>query len=261
MPGSDGYARRRGGAACTREKAGSRTGRRRALASPGAASCGGRHRGRAARRRRPAAPARRVRRHSSSDRERAQTGQRDTAAAAEQPGHLADLQGQHGRSRAGSEPEKDATLKIYNWVAYINQAVVNDFGKKYNCKVEVTTFNTMNEAMAKLRSGQVDFDVFMRHRRRARPAGRAEDDPAAEPQLHPEHQPGLARLHQPVLRPELAVHRPVHDLHDRASPGGRTTCTENPYTMANPWAMPWQSQVQGQGRDPRRLPRGPSASG
>jgi spermidine/putrescine transport system substrate-binding protein len=57
-------------------------------------------------------------------------------------------------------PETGATLQVYNWVAYINQACVNSFAKKYKCKVEVTTFNTMNEALAKLRSG-LKFDVLM----------------------------------------------------------------------------------------------------
>jgi len=58
------------------------------------------------------------------------------------------------------KPETGATLQVYNWVAYINQACVNSFAKKYNCKVEVTTFNTMNEALSKLRSG-LKFDVLM----------------------------------------------------------------------------------------------------
>jgi spermidine/putrescine transport system substrate-binding protein len=58
------------------------------------------------------------------------------------------------------KPETGATLQVYNWVAYVNQACVNSFAKKYNCKVEVTTFNTMNEALAKLRSG-LKFDVLM----------------------------------------------------------------------------------------------------
>ncbi|MGH3300589.1 MAG: hypothetical protein ACRDOK_02705, partial [Streptosporangiaceae bacterium] len=58
------------------------------------------------------------------------------------------------------KPETGATLQVYNWVAYINQACVNSFAKKYNCKVEVTTFNTMNEALAKLRSG-LKFDALM----------------------------------------------------------------------------------------------------
>jgi spermidine/putrescine transport system substrate-binding protein len=58
------------------------------------------------------------------------------------------------------KPEAGATLQVYNWVAYINQSCVNSFAKKYNCKVEVTTFNTMNEALSKLRSG-LKFDVLM----------------------------------------------------------------------------------------------------
>jgi spermidine/putrescine transport system substrate-binding protein len=62
--------------------------------------------------------------------------------------------------QSGTAPETGATLQIYNWVAYVNQACVNSFAKKYNCKVEVTTFNTMNEALAKLRAG-LKFDVLM----------------------------------------------------------------------------------------------------
>jgi spermidine/putrescine transport system substrate-binding protein len=62
--------------------------------------------------------------------------------------------------KSNLQPETGATLQVYNWVAYINQACVNSFAKKYKCKVEVTTFNTMNEALAKLRSG-LKFDVLM----------------------------------------------------------------------------------------------------
>jgi spermidine/putrescine transport system substrate-binding protein len=62
---------------------------------------------------------------------------------------------------SGLQPEQGATLKLYNWVAYINQAVIKNFEKAYNCKVEVTTFNTMEEAIAKLRTGDLEFDVFV----------------------------------------------------------------------------------------------------
>ena len=68
----------------------------------------------------------------------------------------------------GLQPEKNATLKIYNWVAYINQKVLDDFAKKYNCKVELTTFNTMTEAIAKLRSGAVRLRRLRPDRRRPR---------------------------------------------------------------------------------------------
>src|SRR5277367_1045090 len=62
---------------------------------------------------------------------------------------------------SGLQPEEGATLQVYNWVAYVNQAVVNSFAKKYKCKVQVTTFNTMDEAMSKLRGAHLKFDVLM----------------------------------------------------------------------------------------------------
>jgi len=61
---------------------------------------------------------------------------------------------------SGLQPETGATLQIFNWVAYVNQSCINHFAKKYKCKVVVTTFNTMDEALSKLRSG-LKFDVFM----------------------------------------------------------------------------------------------------
>jgi spermidine/putrescine transport system substrate-binding protein len=62
---------------------------------------------------------------------------------------------------SGLAPETGATLQIYNWVAYINEAVIKNFCKKYNCKYALTTFNTMEEALAKLNSGELKFDVFL----------------------------------------------------------------------------------------------------
>jgi spermidine/putrescine transport system substrate-binding protein len=61
---------------------------------------------------------------------------------------------------SGMEPEKGATLQLYNWVAYINEAVLKNFCKKYDCNYSLTTYNTMEEAISKLASGQLKFDVF-----------------------------------------------------------------------------------------------------
>src|SRR5215471_14543278 len=36
---------------------------------------------------------------------------------------------------SGMQPETGATLQVFNWVAYVNQAVINHFAKKYKCKV------------------------------------------------------------------------------------------------------------------------------
>jgi spermidine/putrescine transport system substrate-binding protein len=61
---------------------------------------------------------------------------------------------------AGAEPESGATLQIYNWSDYINLAVVKKFCAQYNCKYKITTFNNTDEALAKMRTGQLQFDVF-----------------------------------------------------------------------------------------------------
>ena len=92
---------------------------------------------------------------------------------------------------------------------------IKSFCKKHNCKYSLTTYNTMEEALAKLASGELEVRRVLPDRRRARPVDRGQADPAAQPQLHPEHGQHLARLSQSVLRPGLAVHDAVLDLHHR----------------------------------------------
>jgi spermidine/putrescine transport system substrate-binding protein len=65
---------------------------------------------------------------------------------------------------SGLEPERNATLKLYNWEEYIYKATLRNFEnkyKKYNVTVELSTFNTMSEGLSKIRSGQVDFDILI----------------------------------------------------------------------------------------------------
>lgn len=56
--------------------------------------------------------------------------------------------------------EKGATLKIFNWNAYLFKKVVEEFCAKYDCKYEITTYNGEDEALAKMRTGQLEFDVY-----------------------------------------------------------------------------------------------------
>jgi len=52
-------------------------------------------------------------------------------------------------------------LKIYNYADYVDPATVKKFQKQFNTKVQVATYNSPEEAIAKLASGQVAFDVIM----------------------------------------------------------------------------------------------------
>ncbi len=63
---------------------------------------------------------------------------------------------------SGLEPEANATLRLYNYPDYLNKAVLKDFEKEYaeyNVKVEVSTFNDYNEALTKIRTGSVPYDL------------------------------------------------------------------------------------------------------
>ena len=156
---------------------------------------------------------------------------------------------------SGLEPEKNATLKVYNWIAYINQACINNFAE------EVQLQGRVDDLQHDHRRDLEDQERRGRLRRlrpdagQPRSAGRDQADPAAQPQLHPEHRASLARLQEPLLRPGLAVHGALHRLHDRHRLAEGPRRREPGYTGER-LPDPVAEEVRRQGRHPRRLPRG-----
>ena len=59
----------------------------------------------------------------------------------------------------GLQPET-GTLKVYNYEEYISPDVLAAFQDEFGVTVEVTTFTSMDEAVTRLASGEVAFDVF-----------------------------------------------------------------------------------------------------
>jgi spermidine/putrescine transport system substrate-binding protein len=60
-------------------------------------------------------------------------------------------------------PERNATLRLYNYADYIGPTVIKAFEKKYaryNVKVTVSTFNDTDEAITKIRTGAVPYDIY-----------------------------------------------------------------------------------------------------
>lgn len=145
---------------------------------------------------------------------------------------------------SGLAPETGATLQIYNWVAYINQAVVNNFAKKYKCKVQITTFDTMDEALSKLRSG-LTFDVLMG----ATPdvLGQLIEGKLAQPLNH-SYIPNIAQAWPDYTSPFYDVdwqYTIPYTIYTTGITWRKDLVHENPYTMKNPWAMPWQAKYRG----------------
>ena len=147
--------------------------------------------------------------------------------------------------KSGLTAEKGATLKIYNWVAYVNQQCLNDFAKKYNCHVQVTTFNTMNEALAKLGSGQVNFDVFMGVT--VDVLGQLVEQKLIQPLNH-SYIPNITQAWSDFTNPFYDQHwryTVPYTIYTTGIAWRKDHVPEDPYTMANPWAMPWQAKYKG----------------
>ena len=145
---------------------------------------------------------------------------------------------------SGQAPEEGATLQVYNWVAYVNQAVVNSFAKKYKCKVQVTTFNTMDEAMSKLRSG-LQFDVLMGAT--VDVLGQLIEGKLAQPLNH-SYIPNITQAWPDFTNPfydQGWQYTVPYTIYTTGMSWRKDLVNENPYTMANPWAMPWQSKYKG----------------
>jgi spermidine/putrescine transport system substrate-binding protein len=144
----------------------------------------------------------------------------------------------------GMQPEKGATLKIYNWVAYVNQKVLNDFAKKYDCKVELTTFNTMDEALAKLRSGQFEFDVFL-------PTVDVLGELVVSKLIRPLNHTYIPNItqawtqYQNPFYDQSWLYTVPYTIYTTGIAWRKDHVDENPYAMANPWSMPWNAKYKG----------------
>jgi spermidine/putrescine transport system substrate-binding protein len=62
--------------------------------------------------------------------------------------------------KEGLEPE-GGTLQVFNYADYIWPGLIKKFKRQYNCDVKIATYNSADEATAKLSSGSVGFDVVI----------------------------------------------------------------------------------------------------
>ncbi len=147
---------------------------------------------------------------------------------------------------SGLPPERGATLQIFNWVAYVNQACLNHFAKKYNCNVQLTTFNTMDEAISKLRNDkELTFDVFMGVT--VDVLGQLIESKLIQPINH-SYIPNITQAWPDFQDPFYDrgwQYTTPYTIYTTGISWRKDLVNENPYTMANPWAMPWQAKYKG----------------
>ena len=147
--------------------------------------------------------------------------------------------------KTGLQAERKATLRIYNWVAYVNPKVLKDFGKKYNCNVEVTTFNTMTEALAKLSSGQVNFDLFMGVTEDV--IGKAVAQKLVQPLNH-SYIPNIRQVWREYSNPFYDQHWQYtmpYTIYTTGISWRKDHIPDDPASWPNGYAFPWQSKYSG----------------
>jgi spermidine/putrescine transport system substrate-binding protein len=145
--------------------------------------------------------------------------------------------------KSGLPPEQGATLRIFNWVAYLNPKVMKDFGKKFNCKVELTTFENMDVAMAKLRSGQLNFDIFFPT---IDTMGQLVEGKMIQPINH-SYIPNIAQAWPDFTDPFYDgkwLYSVPYTIYTTGIAWRKDHVPENPYTMARPWAMLWNGKYR-----------------
>jgi spermidine/putrescine transport system substrate-binding protein len=147
--------------------------------------------------------------------------------------------------KSGLPPETGATLQVYNWVAYVNQACLNNFAKRYNCKVQLTTFNTFDEAMSKLRSG-LTFDVLMGVT--VDFLGQLIESKLIQPLNH-SYLPNISQAWPDFTNPFYDRgwrYTVPYTIYTTGISWRKDLVHENPYAMRNPWSqMLWQPKYKG----------------
>ena len=61
---------------------------------------------------------------------------------------------------SGLTPERGSTLRIYNYADYLSPGVLKDFEKRYDVDIRLSTFNDADEALTKVASKNLRFDLY-----------------------------------------------------------------------------------------------------
>ncbi len=135
----------------------------------------------------------------------------------------------------GIKPE-GGTLRIFNYADYIDPGSRQEVRKQFDCKVEIGTYNSSDEAVAKLTSGAGRLRRDHRPQRHAhRPAHGQAAPPAAQPHLPAQpREEHLAGAPGPVLRPGARTTRCPTSSGRTASAGATTRSTSTSPRWTSP---------------------------
>ncbi|MFL0251843.1 spermidine/putrescine ABC transporter substrate-binding protein [Clostridium neuense] len=64
-----------------------------------------------------------------------------------------------GRSSGAGSSSGGGILNVFNWTEYLPKSVINEFEKKYNIKVNYTTYSSNEEMLAKIQASGGQYDI------------------------------------------------------------------------------------------------------
>jgi len=144
--------------------------------------------------------------------------------------------------KSGLEPEKGGTFTVFNYADYIDKKLVDEFGKKYKVKTQITTFDSMDQAITRLAKKAVRADVTEITPDRLAQA-------VAGKLLKPLNLDYIPNL-QKNIWPQL--HSPFYDVESRYTVpytiystgiGWRSDkVSEDIHKLDNPWSIFWKSE-------------------
>jgi spermidine/putrescine transport system substrate-binding protein len=62
--------------------------------------------------------------------------------------------------KSGLTPQRGSTLRVYNYADYVSPRFLKDFEAKYGVDIRLSTFNDADEALTKIASKKLGFDVY-----------------------------------------------------------------------------------------------------
>ena len=154
---------------------------------------------------------------------------------------------------SGLTPEAGSTLRIYNYADYLAPGVIKQFEADYGVTIQLTTFNDADEALTKIASKKLGFDLYF-------PSYDSLGKLVAAELLRP--------LNNDYLTNRTNLWRsfddPWYDLgsqytipYTTYSTGHRlartTWCRRTSPARDNPYDVFWDTQYRGEPRHPRRL--------
>jgi spermidine/putrescine transport system substrate-binding protein len=145
----------------------------------------------------------------------------------------------------GQIHEQDATLRIYTWPGRTAKRCVDSFARKYGCSVEVTTFDTMSDAMTTITGGHARYDVFCGVD--VRVLGTLISDNLIQPLNH-DYIPNIGEVWPTYTNPfydQQWLYTVPYSIYKTGIGWRKDLVDVDPYTVLNGWDVLWQPKFAG----------------